>query len=187
MHTKGRDRHWLEIIHHARQVSAGLLNGRSERTGAVWGATAMQLCYVVPSQPQDDDMVNVAAVLSRWHLVVLHEDGSGEFWRARVSDLALRSEGRFELGKLSFPLLLLANKSLAVLHRLRQSACLLLAWPPMAGFLCRCLVVASSVPVPDCTPTWGAQHSGTCLRELKARLDLQQTPAPCLAGPDLIQ
>ena len=79
MHTKGRDRHWLEIIHHARQVSAGLINGRSERTGAVWGATAMQLCYVVPSQPQVDDMVNVAAVLSRWHLVVLHEDGSGNF------------------------------------------------------------------------------------------------------------
>ena len=39
----------------------------------------MQLCYVVPSQPQVDDMVNVAAVLSRWHLVVLHEDGSGNF------------------------------------------------------------------------------------------------------------
>ncbi len=51
----------------------------------------MQLCYVVPSQPQVDDMVNVAAVLSRWHLVVLHEDGSGELWRARVSDLVLRS------------------------------------------------------------------------------------------------
>ena len=33
----------------------------------------MQLCYVVPSQPQTDDMVDVAAVLSRWHLVVLHE------------------------------------------------------------------------------------------------------------------
>ena len=93
MHTKGRDRHWLEIIHHARQVSAGLINGRSERTGAVWGATAMQLCYVVPSQPQVDDMVNVAAVLSRWHLVVLHEDGSGELWRARVFDLVLRSGG----------------------------------------------------------------------------------------------
>ena len=94
MHTKGRDRHWLEIIHHARQVSAGLINGRSEKTGAVWGATAMQLCYVVPSQPQVDDMVDVAAVLSRWHLVVLHEDGSGELWRARVSDLALRSGGK---------------------------------------------------------------------------------------------
>ena len=96
MHTKGRDRHRLEIIHHARQVSAGLINGRSERTGTVWGATAMQLCYVVPSQPQFDDMVNVAAVLSRWHLVVLHEDGSGELWRARVSDLVLRSEGKTE-------------------------------------------------------------------------------------------
>ena len=51
----------------------------------------MQLCYVVPSQPQVDDVVNSAAVLSRWHLVVLHEDGSGKLWRARVSDLALRS------------------------------------------------------------------------------------------------
>ena len=53
----------------------------------------MQLCYVVPSQPQVDDMVDVAAVLSRWHLVVLHEDGSGELWRARVLDLGIRSEG----------------------------------------------------------------------------------------------
>ena len=34
----------------------------------------MQLCYVVPSQPQTDDMVDVAAVLSRWHLVVLLEE-----------------------------------------------------------------------------------------------------------------
>ena len=33
----------------------------------------MQLCYVVPSQPQADDMVDIAAVLSRWHLVALHE------------------------------------------------------------------------------------------------------------------
>ena len=59
----------------------------------------MQLCYVVPSQPQVDDMVNVAAVLSRWHLV-LHEDGSGELWRARVSDLVLRSEGKLSEGLL---------------------------------------------------------------------------------------
>ena len=56
----------------------------------------MQLCYVVPSQPQTDDMVDVAAVLSRWHLIVLHEDGSGELWRARVSDLVLRSGGKNE-------------------------------------------------------------------------------------------
>ena len=54
----------------------------------------MQLCNVVPSQPQFDDMVNVAAVLSRWHLVVLPKDGSGELWRARVFDLVLRSEGK---------------------------------------------------------------------------------------------
>ena len=56
----------------------------------------MQLCYVVPSQPQTDDMVDVAAVLSRWHLLVLHEGGSRALWRARVFDLTLRSEGNFE-------------------------------------------------------------------------------------------
>ena len=56
----------------------------------------MQLCYVVPSQPQVDDMVNVAAVLNRWHLVVLHEVGSGELWRARVSDLVHRPGGKAE-------------------------------------------------------------------------------------------
>ena len=28
----------------------------------------MQLCYVVPSQPQADNMVDAAAVLSGWHL-----------------------------------------------------------------------------------------------------------------------
>ena len=61
------------MIYYVRQVSAGLIDGRSEGRRAVWGATAMQLCYVVPSQPQTDDMVDVAAVLSRWHLVVLHE------------------------------------------------------------------------------------------------------------------
>ena len=79
MHTEGRHRHWLEIIHHARQVSAGLINGRSERTGAVWGATAMQLCYVVPSQPQVDDMVNVAAVLSRWQDLECSSDTAVEW------------------------------------------------------------------------------------------------------------
>ena len=31
----------LEIIHNSRQVSAGLMNGRSEGRGAVWGAAAM--------------------------------------------------------------------------------------------------------------------------------------------------
>ena len=93
MHTKGRDRHWLEIIHHARQVSAGLIDGRFERRGAVWGATAMQLCYVVPSQPQADDMVDVAAVLSRWHLVVLHEDGSGALYNNNFRRTAGHSWG----------------------------------------------------------------------------------------------
>ena len=67
---------WLEIIHYTRQVSAGLINGRSEGRGAVWGAAGTQLCNVVLSQPQANDMVDVAAVLSRWHLVVLHEGGS---------------------------------------------------------------------------------------------------------------
>ena len=66
----GRGWHWLEIIHHSRQVSAGLINDRCEGRGVVWGATAMQLCYVVPSQPQADDLVDVAAVLSRWYLVL---------------------------------------------------------------------------------------------------------------------
>ena len=37
----------------------------------------MKLCNVVLSQPQADDMLDVAAVLSRWHFIVLHEDGSG--------------------------------------------------------------------------------------------------------------
>ena len=72
VHTRGRDRHWLEIIHNSSQVSAGLINGCSEGREAVWGAAAMQLCYVVPSQPQTDDMVDVVAVLSRWHLDMLH-------------------------------------------------------------------------------------------------------------------
>ena len=31
-HTRGRDRHWLD---HSRQVSAGLVNGRSKGKGAV--------------------------------------------------------------------------------------------------------------------------------------------------------
>ena len=39
---------------------------------SVWGAAGTQLCCVVVSQPQTDNMVDVAAVLSRWHLVVLH-------------------------------------------------------------------------------------------------------------------
>ena len=30
---QGQNRHWLETIHHARQVSAGLIDGRSERGG----------------------------------------------------------------------------------------------------------------------------------------------------------
>ena len=59
---------WLGIIHYARQVSAGLIDGRSEGRGAVWGAAGTQLCNVVLSQPQTDDMVEVAAVLSRWHV-----------------------------------------------------------------------------------------------------------------------
>ena len=39
----------------------------------------MQLCNVVLSQPQADDMADIAAVLSRWHLVVLHKGRSGSF------------------------------------------------------------------------------------------------------------
>ena len=77
MHIMDRDWHWLEIIHQSRQVSAGLINGRSEGRVAVWGAAGTQLCYVVLSQPQADDMVDVAAVLSRWYLVVLHGGRSG--------------------------------------------------------------------------------------------------------------
>ena len=71
-----------KIIHQSRQVSAGLINGRSEGRGAVWGAAGTQLCYVVLSQPQADDMVDVAAILRRWHLVVLHE-GVGRSGLAR--------------------------------------------------------------------------------------------------------
>ena len=73
----GRGRHWLEIIHQSRQVFACLINGRSEGRWAVWGAAGTQLCIVVLSQPQADDTVDVAAVLNRWYLVVLHE---GRFW-----------------------------------------------------------------------------------------------------------
>ena len=62
-----------------RQVSAGLVDGRSEGRRPVWGAAGTQLRYVVPTQPQTDDMVDVAAVLSRWRLVVLH---GGGLWRA---------------------------------------------------------------------------------------------------------
>ena len=50
------------------------------REGGLFGAAGTQLCCVVLSQLQADDMVDVAAVLSRWHLVVLHE---GDLvWRA---------------------------------------------------------------------------------------------------------
>ena len=50
----------------------------------------MQLCYVSPSQPQTDDMKDVAAVLNRWHLVQLHEGGSRALG-ALGFDLKLRS------------------------------------------------------------------------------------------------
>ena len=59
------------------------IHGRSEGRGAVWGAAGTQLCYVVPSQPQADDMIHVAAALGRWHLVV-HEGGSRALWRAQA-------------------------------------------------------------------------------------------------------
>ena len=36
----------------------------------------MQLCYEISSQPQADDMVDVTAILSRWHLRVLHNGRS---------------------------------------------------------------------------------------------------------------
>ena len=32
-HSMGRDWHWLELIYHPRQVSAGLVKGRSEERG----------------------------------------------------------------------------------------------------------------------------------------------------------
>ena len=38
------------------------------------GLSGTQLCFAVPSQPQADNMGDVAAVLSRWHLGVLHFD-----------------------------------------------------------------------------------------------------------------
>ena len=50
----------------------------------------MQLCNVVISQPQADDMVDVGAVLSRRYLVVLHEGGSGNFGALGFLDLVLR-------------------------------------------------------------------------------------------------
>ena len=37
---------------------------------SLWGAAGTQLCYVVLSEPQADDMADVVAVLSRWYLVV---------------------------------------------------------------------------------------------------------------------
>ena len=55
------------------------------RGGGLFEEQLAQLCNVVLSQPQADYMADVAAVLSRWHLVVLHKGRSGAFWRARVS------------------------------------------------------------------------------------------------------
>ena len=85
VHTRGRARPWLEIARQSRQASAGLDDGRSEGRGAVCGATGMQLCYVL-SQPQADDMVDVVAVRSKLHLVVLHDP----VWRALRLRLGLR-------------------------------------------------------------------------------------------------
>ena len=53
----------------------------------------MQLCYVVPSQPQTDDMIDVATILSGWHLGVLYGGGSRALWRAHgFLDLVHRSK-----------------------------------------------------------------------------------------------
>ena len=72
VHTRGRDRHWLHISHDIRQVSAGLINSRSEGKGGCWGATATQLRYVVPASPRLMTWTNITVVLSRWRLAMVH-------------------------------------------------------------------------------------------------------------------
>ena len=53
----------------------------------------MLLCNVALSQHQADDQVEVAAVLSRWRLVVLHEGRSGARLKVDIGLPSARSAG----------------------------------------------------------------------------------------------